>query len=461
LINELFRFGAEGYREGRKISLRKFILSSKSPNNNEVIILLTMKLSIALSTILVSQPLPLVSEAKLTTWLLDGKDGKHGAKDDDENHRLEKAMMGRARDSPQHQHGLHMLQRSGGRYRRNKNMKLVNSQSGGKTKTVVCDPSSSDPDVGVLSCGSDAVCMADDESLLGGFCVSSISSPHPRKKHAKQQQRRNKKNRTMRRNSRPSDIPKANVFEDGTSKGGIDLGLQDFPKWVHDDGYKSVECVPGIASTEADVGMLGCGIDEICVESVASDLGGKCVPSFSPRRLGNATEVYGRRCFQYSRCDCSSFDRSTGTGSIVCSYGFDSLSTEVYGCYELDYREHEEYVYENGEVISGQKCYTFVARGEESKSSTICLPCHDLYPYPERCSNEPTKVPETMTLNGQACTSCGADSYCDCTNVVEGAMITFYYFLGSPVVNFTSVPSFKNATSGSMENPGRYYGFLI
>jgi len=36
-----------------------------------------------------------------------------------------------------------------------------------------CDPSSDDPDVGVLACGSGYVCVEDEGSILGGYCMNT------------------------------------------------------------------------------------------------------------------------------------------------------------------------------------------------------------------------------------------------------------------------------------------------
>jgi len=404
-----------------------------------------MRLSIALSALLSSQTLPpLISGEANTPQLSDGKH-LHDVKEEEEED-----PQGRRRAVAHQQQGARYkrfgsTQSSQNYNRRNIKMKLMNSRSSdGKTKLIACDPSSSDPDVGVLSCGSDAVCMADHESVMGGFCVSSIPSPYDdwttRKKRQKQQQQQQLR-RKKEKNSRSSHPVKTTASQDRTvGIGGMYPVPKNLPGWADEDKKNGVECVPGISSTDVDVGILGCAIDEICMENPDSDLGGICTTSVTPRRLEGddiLADDFLRDDFildfdtfycGYLSCDCSSLDEDTRSGTIVCHYDSENLGTTVYGCYTMESQRFDIHVYADSKKISESICKTFTTTlGEqERKSSTVC-----------QINDSATQV-KTMTLDGQPCVSCNDDyrygNYCDCTNVVEGARIFFWNESTVPLV---------------------------
>jgi len=266
-----------------------------------------MKLSIALGTILSSQTLPLISEAKKrrSAWssslphdkqqqwnVEDKKTVLDQDDDDDDDHQDEGASTIPSFSVTTKTHHHH---RNGGRHRRpshqqtrllgriphersnswsqqrmrmrkklrlleESSYELVNdSKSIGSSKTrrsTFCDPSSSDPDVGVLSCGEGKKCLPCKTSKLGGRCM------------------------------------KGRMEDDSDSTSRIPPDGKNLPgKGV--DERNSVECIStssspsskDIIEDEADVGVLvmvgSCGMDEICIENTDSALGGFCSSSGS------------------------------------------------------------------------------------------------------------------------------------------------------------------------------------
>jgi len=223
---------------------------------------LIMKLSIAVATVLSSQTFPLISEAKLSTWSPHDKQQWREKKTKDGDQRVAVTSLattrtqhrgGGGRRPSQQTHGRisqrsHPLSQQRMRMRKKlmeKSNELVNSRSGGrKTRSIFCDPSSSDPDVGVLSCGKGKKCIPSKTSSLGGRCKKVM---------------------------------------DG---GKIYSDLKNLPGGTDENNPKSVECVPFVSSNgAADVGVLGCGVNEICIESMDSGLGGLCTTSVADRQL--------------------------------------------------------------------------------------------------------------------------------------------------------------------------------
>jgi len=262
--------------------------------------------------------------------------------------------------------------------------------------------------------------------MLGGFCVSSVSSPYDvwttSKKRQRLQQQLKRKTKT---NSRSSHLLQPKASLDRKDSGAFHSVLKNFPRGEDDDKDNKVECVPPTSSTVADVGILGCDIDEICVENTDSGLGGFCATLVPSRRLENETEPYFLTRCEYPYCDCTSFDKETGTGSISCRLYNACLNVgmAVYGCYNVCVYLRNVDSYEDGEMTSRKACQEFVAQDEdEPQSSTVCL------------SFDESFKATTMTLDGQECSSCPDSYYCDCTNVAESAMVSFYYFTGSPII---------------------------
>ena len=99
---------------------------------------------------------------------------------------------------------------------------------------------------------------------------------------------------------------------------------------------------------EADVGLLSCGFNYYCAESVDSYLGGECVEAVNgsyqqPRLLqdgGNnglsslGPEVCDPSSPDFSKCDCAMFDAVSGNGYIKCLYYENSCLCPTL-CFEL------------------------------------------------------------------------------------------------------------------------------
>jgi hypothetical protein len=106
----------------------------------------------------------------------------------------------------------------------------------------------------------------------------------------------------------------------------------------------AVQCDP--KAVDADVGILSCGLEQYCMESKDSDLGGVCVDRDTPvvpdRKLfadGYYVDVAAYYCSSagdwtdHLSCDCSKFDNNSKTGSVKCalseSYCFEDASCET------------------------------------------------------------------------------------------------------------------------------------
>jgi len=221
----------------------------------------SMKLSIALGTILSSQTFPLFSEAKLSTWSPHDKQQWREEKTKDGDQRVAVTSLattrtlplGGPRPSQQRQDQIsqrsHLWSQQRMRMRKKlmeKSNELVNPKFNGsrKTESIFCDPSSSDPDVGVLTCGEGKLCVPSKTSSLGGKCQKVTDG--------------------------------VVVYRDS----------EEQPEGADGNIPKSVECIPFVFSNgAADVGVLGCGVNEVCIESMASGLGGFCTTSVTDRRL--------------------------------------------------------------------------------------------------------------------------------------------------------------------------------
>jgi len=230
---------------------------------------LIMKLSIAVATVLSSQTFPLISEAKLSTWSPHDKQRWREEKTKDGDQPVAVTSLattmtqhrgGDGRRQSQQAHGRvsqpsHPWSQQRMRMRKKlmeKSNELVNSKTSDtrKTKSISCDPSSSDPDVGILSCGEGKQCVPSKTSSLGGRCKKVMDG--------------------------------GRIYSDLTDRpGGTDENIR-----------KSVECTPFVSSNgAADVGVLGCGVNEVCIESMASGLGGFCTTSVTDRHLEDSWYV--------------------------------------------------------------------------------------------------------------------------------------------------------------------------
>lgn len=203
------------------------------------------------------------------------------------------------------------------------------------SEPVLCNPSSNDPDVGVLSCGFGKSCSPSDISPLGGYCTefSKASSRYPRQNSGKQQ-------------------------EFGLLKN------KPFLKSIQDPATP-VECDPA-----ADVGILSCMEGQTCVRSHASTLGGVCSTPMS-RHLQSGG-IFVQLCSPDSvqgdttECDCGDFDVATGTGSIACVGPTDvCLDCPDACCAETCYDYTQTRTYTGGVIQGAEVCYKFETPHEE------------------------------------------------------------------------------------------------
>ena len=134
------------------------------------------------------------------------------------------------------------------------------------------------------------------------------------------------------------------------------LNLQNHAALWRSSHDKAVECTPEDSSIEANVGVLGCAVDQICKASDHSGMGGFChtAPLTSARSLQLETDVCDptSTSANYKVCDCSNFDITTETGSVSCTYPLGCLGTTFYGCYDVCPTLTISTSFENGEPIS-------------------------------------------------------------------------------------------------------------
>jgi hypothetical protein len=235
----------------------------------------------------------------------------------------------------------------------------------------LCDPFSSDPDIGILSCGKGRICQPSKTSSLGGECRDV--------------------------GTRPSLMNPGAWWRNPHGKG--------------DDN--AVECVP----MGADIGILECGSGQICVESAESSLGGICSSPTTSRQLQSdffpglcdpaASSIYG-----VHECDCSAFNNVTKTGVVRCAKKSICLGAELYGCYDTCQNTTETYSFQSNDLRFWEECNEFVVKGDTEISTTLCL---KIRPDDNSCEVE---------LDGQACSSCTVEypygmSF-DCTNLDNG-----------------------------------------
>jgi hypothetical protein len=186
------------------------------------------------------------------------------------------------------------------------------------------------------------------------------------------------------------------------------------------------ECDP--ASSDADVGLLSCGMGNYCMESQDSKLGGFCVESpmafdrdlqdgisenytdsdLTPTQYCNESSPY----FGYFECDCDEFDVANNTGTISCD-------VEVNYCFG---------VYACNDTCANLSI-TYSTDGESYRYTA----CYDFFsPYEQRfCYYYTSSALGTtdcaISLDNELCTSCNTSSLLDpecgefdCENVGMG-----------------------------------------
>ena len=257
-------------------------------------------------------------------------------------------------------------------------------KNGFESMMVPCDPRSTDPDVGILSCGQDSTCEPSVTSSLGGICTP-LQSNHQGQGLGPD-----------------SIVPWKQVSQ---------LVDHDLPSVTTTIG-ESVQCDP----TSIDIGILACGEGQFCKHDETSGLGGYCVDTTtsSSRRLAPYyLEDYLYMCSYPPgyrvACDCSGVNASTGSGTMYCTQNF--TASLVYGCDEYVVYDSFAYSFDNSVIVKARDCYETTAPFTES----ICF----LYYI------EGTELVCDAEWNGQRCTSCAVTNYggvpaFDCSNVDGG-----------------------------------------
>lgn len=118
-----------------------------------------MKLTIATTGILF-QALPAISDKEISTSLLP-TDNKVDQQQQEQQHSAQHPT------SAKH-HRRHLFNQ---RHRRHNQERLQNNNNFVTTTLKGCDPTSKDPDVGILSCDVGQECIVDQTSELGGLCT--------------------------------------------------------------------------------------------------------------------------------------------------------------------------------------------------------------------------------------------------------------------------------------------------
>eukprot|EP00934_Nitzschia_sp_Nitz4_P004792 Nitzschia sp. Nitz4//scaffold9_size221794//10295//11968//NITZ4_001312-RA/size221794-processed-gene-0.301-mRNA-1//-1//CDS//3329560899//4782//frame0 len=174
-------------------------------------------------------------------------------------------------------------------------------------------------------------------------------------------------------------------------------------------------------SSDADIGVLSCGMNKYCSESSTSPLGGVCQvnrtdrtleqPYHSTRSLEATGAVGYLYCdprsdyFGILDCDCDGFDTSTSLGSFYCYYTgcFDSISNccaDTCGKVSLSYTSNAF------SEMTLEICYIF----SDPYSQTFC------YGYGTTSGEDVCFA----SYNGDSCNSCTRETDCDlmdCSNV--------------------------------------------
>ena len=201
-----------------------------------------------------------------------------------------------------------------------------------------------------------------------------------------------------------------------------------------EDG-KIVECNPAaIAEARdavADVGILGCGYDEVCVANVDSSMGGFCYETYGIAKvcdpLSNSYDP---------ACDCSAFDVQTKTGTISCPYENINMGASFYGCYDISAHMSLTFTLEDNMYIARGFCTEFLVVGDDedaTNTTKLCTTLGTVYGSPFSFNGSSCE----LQIDGQACTSCTftqdfsewpvtseiLESKAYCSNVIDGLMI--------------------------------------
>lgn len=247
-----------------------------------------------------------------------------------------------------------------------------------RSSNVLCNPTSTDPDVGILSCGEGRFCQSTASSSIGGLCTPTGSIGISSKKD---------QSTTTQEGKRPI-VPRRIL----PLIGGIEEAVSNDSEELEDDDSSSV---------------LGVDLKD---DNRISDLGGhSCVHhgSVSSRHLlhVDAGLMVCDPSSPYSDiCDCSGVDTTSGTGTIYCHY----TATTDAGC--------------GSYIFDSTYFYTF-----ESNMMTeikVCEEATGLYNQ-KVCITAASADTCIFSLNDQVCSSCVVTEEFydfDCTNV-DGGML--------------------------------------
>lgn len=240
---------------------------------------------------------------------------------------------------------------------------------------IPCNPTSVDPDTGILSCGQGYFCKPNAASDLGGVC--SISS-YVDNEH-----------QGLEAHPLVGFVPRKSMNV-----------LTAFQQAISNNQ----ECDPA----SPDQGILACGDDKVCQQDESSELGGFCKLNDSSQRRLYDLEFAVSLCDRspsegYADCDCSGVNMTTGSGTVYC---LNTNLTVGYGCDNVIFSDTYWIYLSNAKLAKMYDCYEILVPSYEK----VCVTSTGEY-LNESCS---------FSFNGQDCNSCSSTATFfdfDCTNV--------------------------------------------
>ena len=182
------------------------------------------------------------------------------------------------------------------------------------------------------------------------------------------------------------------------------------------EDFKGDECD---FEASADVGVLVCASDEVCVANADSSMGGFC---YETDGLFNACDP-SSASFD-AACDCSAFDLQTNTGTISYPAGNENMGAHYYGCYDIVADVSFMASFKDNMYIWHGGCTEFVVGGDATKSTKLCSKVYTVNGNPNRYDGTSCE----LQIDGQVCNSCTLTeeflgSTADCSNVVDGLIV--------------------------------------
>ncbi len=430
-----------------------------------------MKLAIATSILV--QALPVVSETKLSAWL--GSRNGRKLKSGEEFHlagAVDKVTSLKTRKRVNARDDKIKSKRAGRSARILANQPVASSDVK-EESAAICDPSSMDPDVGVLSCRSGGVCTPSMKSVLGGICTPKKRSRMNSSSHQKvaSQVAKAKKvaslGRRLKNEGGNNDSLHCDPWSSNPDTGVLSCkegrdckpsknsplgGECLLPSGILDGTPKTsrfafpnkqevlrnirisrsqnksspIECDP----TVADIGILPCSSDASCVKSNDAKMGGFCETSMTHRRTSMAYDGPSSLCegpsheATYFSCKCDDFDSTTKSGSFTCTYKKERCyGSMYYGCYATCATRSFTQVFENDTYASYKSCINFSTPRAES----FCRSYRN-----DRANCE-------IEFNGETCNSCSYEQYYlnfDCSNISGGPVLSGdeWYIASLPII---------------------------